>query len=149
MNEYKKLLKQFSDHPITINDIENNGFDINSKEFVTSFQWLESEQLITPLSESTCGLRLYDNGSPLWVPVELVITKKGKDYLDPPKLESDKLKNWLFKPLIVAIITSLVSGAIGFYIGKKLQQNKLCQQISHPQKKLPKPHELIQNTSNP
>lgn len=110
MNKHKKLLEQFSYYPITIEDIKKNGSDINSKEFIISFQWLESEKFIRPLSGSTCGLRIGAAGIPGWVAIDLVVTQKGKDYLHP-------IRSFLPKPIIIEICKYIILVILGTIIG--------------------------------
>ena len=120
MIDNKELLKIFSDKPITISDLQNLGYDIDSREFIDAFLWLKSEVMIKPLSGNSYGLvDGYDMVT--WSEIDLIITSDGKNYLNPIKTPSDKVSNWLIKPLTVAVLTALICTPISYYIGTGLK----------------------------
>jgi hypothetical protein len=136
MIDPKELLQHFSNSPIDIHDLKALGFDLDDKAFLDCFAYLERKEYICPLHAKSCGINRTSSGAS-YGRVDIIITERGSHYLNPPKAESDKLKNWLIRPIIVAVatavITAPISGVIGFYIGKKLAQEPVAQHETQEQ----------------
>jgi hypothetical protein len=129
MIDPKIILKNFSDAPITIQNFIDDGYNIHEKEFFDSFLWLKSEQMIKPLVHNSYGISVGADGMPAWSVVDLIITSKGKDYLNPPKPYSEPVSKWLFKPIAVAVLTIIICTPISYYMGTIFSQ-ETCEEVS-------------------
>lgn len=114
-------------YPVPVPDILDRAFSsyqIKQFEYFRTILKLISDGLIAGDKLDINGYTHYRN---------LRLTKTGKEFLRFGQLTlqdidngygKDSIKNWLFKPVVVGVltfmITALISGVVGFYFGKLL-----------------------------
>ncbi|TMO73648.1 hypothetical protein CWC17_10395 [Pseudoalteromonas sp. S3785] len=88
-----KLLKCFIHDPMDINKLSAFGYDNQDSQFIKNFKQLCDLDYITSDSVD-CGLKFSSDGQAFWSCVDLHITEKGTQILNPSQDDEISKLQW-------------------------------------------------------